>query len=305
MSKVDIKALLEAGAHFGHKTSRWNPKMRPFIHSSRGGIHIINLEITVEQLEKAVEFAGQVASEGKDVLVVGTKKHLQADLKRIASEAGLPHVTRRWLGGTLTNFATISTRIKRYNQLTEQLQSGELNEEYNKKEVGEFQEERDKLGDDFGGVADMKKLPGALFVADVLNEGTAVREANRLGIPVIGIVDSNSDPSVADYPIAANDDARKTVVLIAESIAEAVQAGKSKYDSRPAANTKEQEEKKTTANEGKKEKPKTAEKTPAKKTTKPAAAKKPAAKKETAKKTADKKVVKTTTTTGKKKDEAK
>lgn len=242
MSKVDIKALLEAGAHFGHRTSSWNPKMRPFIHSSRDGIHIINLEITVEQLDKAAEFTKQVTANGKDVLFVGTKKHIQADLKQIASEAGLPHVTRRWLGGTLTNFATISGRIKRYNQLIEQLESGELTEEYNKREILEFQEEKDKLGEDFSGVSEMKKLPGALFVADVLNEKTAVREANRLSIPVIGIVDSNADPTVADYPVVANDDARKTVVLIAGVIAEAAQEGVKEAGKKQAANKKKQEE---------------------------------------------------------------
>jgi len=228
MSKVDIKSLLEAGAHFGHKTSRWNPKMRRYIYTTRSGIHILDLEQTVDQIEEATKFVEKIAATGKDVLLVGTKRHIREDIERVARTAHVPYVTKRWLGGTLTNYSTISSRVKRFLDLSEQLKSGELNDRYTKREVLEFEEEHDKLKDSFGGIADMSELPGAVFVADVNEEKNAVREANKLGIPVIGIVDSNSNPDPVDYPIAANDDARKTVALIAEAIAEAVEKGRKK-----------------------------------------------------------------------------
>lgn len=230
MSKnIDLKTLLEAGAHFGHKTSRWHPKMRPYIHSKRGGIHIIDLEQTSDLLAKASEFAASVAASGKQVLFVGTKKHIAPSVQAAAESAKMPYVTERWFGGMLTNFSTISERIKRLKQLNEQLESGELAESYNKREILEFSEERDKLARDFNGIAEMGKMPGALFVADVLGEKTAIREARRLHIPVIAIVDTNADPSLIDYVIPANDDAVKAVKLIADTIAEAVIGGAKEY----------------------------------------------------------------------------
>ncbi len=244
MSKTDIKALLEAGAHFGHKTSRWNPKMRNFIHSKRGGIHIIDLVQTADLLEEAAKFAESVASSNKKVLFVGTKKHIAPTIKEAAESAGMPYVSERWLGGMLTNFSTISERIKRLKKLEEDLESGELSEKYNKREILEFQEERDKLAKDFQGISDMNKVPGALFVSDCITERTAIKEAARLGIPIIGIVDTNGDPSDIDYVIPANDDAVKTVKLVAEAIAEAVAKGAKKATKKPAPD--EAEKKKAT-----------------------------------------------------------
>lgn len=233
MSKTDVKTLLEAGAHFGHKTSRWNPKMREYIHSQRGGIHIIDLLQTAEKLDQATNFAQSVTASGKQILFVGTKKHIAPTLQEAAKSVEMPYVSERWLGGMLTNFSTISERVKRLEKLNEDLASGELNEKYNKREILEFEEERDKLAKDFGGISEMKKLPGALFVTDVITERTAIKEAKRLNIPVIGIVDTNGNPGDVDYVIPANDDAVKTVKLISEAIAHAVDEGLKEYAKKP------------------------------------------------------------------------
>ncbi len=228
-SKVDIKALLEAGAHFGHKTSRWNPKMEKFIHSKRGGIHIIDLEQTKDQLEKSANFLASVAASGKKVLFVGTKRHIAPTIEEAAKKVKMPYVTERWMGGMLTNFATMSDRVKRLKTLNEELDSGELAETYNKREILGFEEERDKLEQDFGGIADMEESPAAMFISDVVVEKTAIREAKRLNIPIVAIVDSNGDPSLIDYPIPANDDALKTVALITDVLVEAIAKGASEY----------------------------------------------------------------------------
>ncbi|MEX0668348.1 MAG: 30S ribosomal protein S2 [Candidatus Saccharimonadales bacterium] len=231
--KVDIKTLLEAGAHFGHKTSRWNPKMEKYIHSKRGGIHIINLEQTKDQLEKSAKFLNSVAASGKQVLFVGTKKHIAPTIKEIAEKVNMPYVVERWMGGMLTNFATMSERIKRLKQLNEELESGELSETYNKREILEFSEERDKLAQDFGGIMEMDEAPAAIFISDVIIEKTAIREARRLKIPIVAIVDSNGDPTVVDYPIPANDDALKTIELITSVLADAIAEGVAEYSSKP------------------------------------------------------------------------
>ena len=233
MSKTDVKTLLEAGAHFGHKTSRWNPKMRDFIHSNRGGIHIIDLLQTAEKLDQAAAYAQSVAASGKQILFVGTKKHIAPTLQQAAESVDMPYVSERWLGGMLTNFSTISERVKRLKKLNEDLASGELSEKYNKREILEFEEERDKLAKDFQGISEMKKVPGALFVTDVITERTAIKEARRLGIPVIGIVDTNGDPTDVDYVIPANDDAVKTVKLISEAVSHAVAEGLKEYAKKP------------------------------------------------------------------------
>ncbi len=227
----DVKSLLEAGAHFGHRTSRWNPKMRPYIYTERGGIYIIDLVQTAERMREAAEFAKSTTAAGKQILFTGTKKHIAPTIQQVAGDAGMPYVIDRWFGGILTNFDTILRRIRYFRKLTQQLESGELNETYNKREITKFQEERDKMAISFTGLADMEELPGALFVSDVNNEKTAVREANRLGIPVIALVDSNSDPGPIDYAIPANDDAVKTVSLIAGTIAEAAAAGAKEHAS--------------------------------------------------------------------------
>lgn len=233
---VDVKTLLEAGAHFGHRTSRWNPNMRPYIYDKRGGIHIIDLTQTATLLQQAAAFIETVTASGKQVLFVGTKKHIAPTVEAAAKQAEMPYVTQRWFGGILTNFATINKRIQYFQQLLDDLESGDLEDTYNKREILEFAAERDKLSQSFGGLLGMDRLPGALFVTDVLTEKTAVAEANRLGIPVIGIVDSNADPTPIDYPIPANDDARKTVELIASYITEAVTAGRNDYNKQPQAN---------------------------------------------------------------------
>ena len=226
--KVDIKALLEAGAHFGHKTSRWHPKMAPFIHSKRGGIHIIDLTKTVEQLEKAIAFAEKQAAAGHQVLFVGTKRQAKDAVKTAAVYAGQPYVVERWLGGMLTNSTTTNARIKKLKDLEGKMESGELANRYNKLEVQRFQEQIDAMNHDYSGIKDLNGRPGAVFVSDVMEDKNAVNEAVKLGIPVIAIVDTNTDPTNIDYPIPANDDAIGAVKMIVDLIADGVQAGRGK-----------------------------------------------------------------------------
>ena len=225
---VDIKALLEAGAHFGHKTSRWHPKMAPNIHSKRGENHIINLERTVEQFDTALKFIEDVTAKGQQVLFVGTKRQAKDIVRETAIAAGQPYVVERWLGGMLTNSATINVRIKKLKDLENKMASGELAAKYNKLEVQRFQEQIDAMNISFGGVKEMQGRPGALFVVDVLEEANAIKEANRLGIPVVALVDTNADPSQVTYPIACNDDAIKTITLACDYVKQAIELGKSK-----------------------------------------------------------------------------
>jgi small subunit ribosomal protein S2 len=225
---VDIKALLEAGAHFGHKTSRWHPKMAPYIHSKRGGIHIIDLTKTVEALEKALSFVELQSSKGHQILFVGTKKQSTNIIKETAESAGQPYVTERWLGGMLTNSSTISGRIKKLKDLESKMASGELATRYNKLEVQRFQEQIDSMNVLYGGVKDLRGKPGALFINDILENDIAVKEATKLGVPIIAIVDTNTDPTGIDYPIPANDDSISTVKYICALIAEAVKSGATK-----------------------------------------------------------------------------
>ena len=226
--KVDIKALLEAGAHFGHKTSRWHPKMAPYIHTKRGGIHIIDLTKTVEQLEKAIVFAEKQAATGHQILFVGTKRQAKDPVRTAAMYASQPYVVERWLGGMLKNSTTTITRIKKIKDLEGKMESGELASRYNKLEVQRFQEQIDAMNHNYGGIKDMNGRPGAVFVTDVLEDKNAVNEAIKLGIPVIAIVDTNTDPSAIDYPIPANDDAVGALKIIVDAIADAVQSGRGK-----------------------------------------------------------------------------
>lgn len=228
MSQVDMKALLEAGAHFGHKTSRWHPKMAPYIHSKRGGIHIIDLAKTAEQLEKAIAFVEKQAATGHQVLFVGTKRQAKDAVKTAAVYAGQPYVVERWLGGMLTNSTTTNGRIKKLKDLEGKLESGELASRYNKLEVQRFQEQIASMNFNYSGVKDMNGRPGAVFVSDVLEDKNAVNEAVKLGIPVIAIVDTNADPSKIDYPIPANDDAISTIKIIVDLLADGIQAGRGK-----------------------------------------------------------------------------
>lgn len=224
-NSVDVRALLKAGAHFGHKTAYWNPKMKPYIHSERSGIYIIDLLKTADLLEEAAQFAESVAAKGKQVLFVGTKRHLREVVQKAAGTAKMPYVTQRWFGGMLTNFETISARVKYLQKLEEKVDSGQMAETVSKREVGEAKEEIAKLNLSFGGIRELKGTPGAIFVADCLNDRIATAEAKRLGVPVIGIVDTNADPSPIDYPIPCNDDAVGAVSLVADYIAQAVLRG--------------------------------------------------------------------------------
>jgi small subunit ribosomal protein S2 len=225
---VDIKKLLEAGAHFGHKTARWHPKMAPYIHSKRGGTHIIDLTKTVEGLDIALDFLSQTAAAGKQILMVGTKRQAQDIVKKLAEDTHMPYVTERWLGGMITNWNTIGGRVKHLQDLENRMASGELANKYNKLEVQRFQEEIDQMNTLYGGIKEMAARPGAVFIVDVVNEINAVREARKLNIPIVAIVDSNADPSLVDYPIPANDDAIKAIQLICDYVKQAVEAGKAK-----------------------------------------------------------------------------
>lgn len=228
MADVDIKQLLEAGAHFGHKSSRWHPKMAPYIHSKRNGTHIIDLTKTVEELERALSFLTKTAADGKQVLFVATKPQAKDTVKKAAESVNMPFVTERWLGGMLTNRTTMSGRIKYLKDLETKMASGQLEAKYNKLEVQRFQEEIDEMNRLYGGIKDMHAKLGAVFIVDVIAEDNAVREANKLGVPVVALVDTNADPSDIAYPIPANDDALKTIKLITEYVVKAVEAGKGK-----------------------------------------------------------------------------
>lgn len=225
---VDIKKLLEAGAHFGHKTARWHPKMAPYLHSKRGGTHIIDLTKTVEGLEAALNFISDTAASGKQVLLVGTKRQAQDIVKAAAEATGMPFVTERWLGGMLTNWNTIGGRVKHLKDLEGKMASGELNNKYSKLEVQRFQEEIDELNRIYGGIKDMNGKPGAVFIVDVVDDRNAVNEARKMGLPIAAIVDSNADPTLANYPIPANDDAIKSLQLIVGYVQSAIEQGKSK-----------------------------------------------------------------------------
>lgn len=222
---VDIKVLLAAGAHFGHKTSRWHPKMAPYIHSKRAGSHIIDLTKTVEGLEEALPFLTKLVANGKQVLFVGTKRQAKDIVRAAAEEVNMPFVTERWMGGMLTNVTTVSARIKHLKSLEAKMASGELANRYNKLEVQRFQEEIDLLNHKYGGIKDLNGQPGALFVVDVVAEVNAINEAKRLNIPVVALVDSNANPDMIDYIIPANDDAIKSIQLITDYVKAAVAEG--------------------------------------------------------------------------------
>ena len=221
MSVISMKQLLEAGVHFGHQTRKWNPKMKEYIFTARNDIHILNLELTSEQIDKAYSFVRDVVASGKSVLFVGTKKQAQEAVKEEAERCGMFYINTRWLGGTLTNFKTIRNRIERLNKLNQMEKVGEF-DLLPKKEVALLKQERDKLEKNLGGIKDMHELPGVLFVVDPTNEKICVHEANILNIPVVSLVDTNCDPSNVTIVIPGNDDAIRSVKLIASAIADAV-----------------------------------------------------------------------------------
>ncbi len=228
--KVDIKALLEAGVHFGHKTSRWHPKMAPFIHSKRQDSHIIDLTKTVEVLETVLPIITESVSKGKQVLLVGTKRQAQDLVRKAAETTGQPFVTERWMGGMLTNVETMVGRIKHLKTLEKKMDSGELANRYNKLEVQRFQEEIDEMNRKYGGIKDLDGKPGVVFVTDLMEDINAVREAKKLGVPVIAICDTNTNPGLVDYAIPANDDAIKGLQIIIDYVVAAIEEGKATAD---------------------------------------------------------------------------
>ena len=219
---VDMKALFEAGAHFGHKSSRWHPKMAGYIHSKRDGAHIINLDKTVDGLEKALTFTADTVKNGKKVLFVGTKKQLKAPVKAVAEAAEMPYVTVRWVGGTLTNVETVNKQIRKLKDLEKKMASGELESRYSKLEVQRFQEEIDMLNERYGGIKEMSEQPAAVIVTDAVEDKNAIKEAKTLHIPVIAFCDTNVDPTGIDYVIPMNDDSIKAEELVLNYFVETI-----------------------------------------------------------------------------------
>ncbi len=228
-----IKQLLEAGAHFGHQTGRWHPRMKNYIFTKRNGIHIIDLEKTVVMLGKACEYVRQVVAGGGTILFVGTKKQAQETVAEEAKRCGMYYVNQRWLGGMLTNFSTIQTRIDYLVRLEDQKARGEL-AHLSKKESMKLEEEISRLNRQMGGFKEMTSLPSALFIIDPIKEGIALAEAKRMGVPVVAVVDTNCDPDTVDYPIPANDDAIRAIKLVCSKIADAVIEGKAAMTVAPA-----------------------------------------------------------------------
>ena len=231
MPAIEIRELLEAGVHFGHQTARWNPKMRQYIYGARNGIHILDLQKTVPLFDQAFNFIQSIASRGESVLFVGTKKQAQEVVRTHAARCGMYHVTHRWLGGTLTNFRTIKGSIERLRRIERMLTDGTA-DALTKKEILKLYREQEKLEANLGGIKNMEGLPGAVFIIDILKEHIAVSEAKKLGIKVIAIVDSNSDPDDIDYPIPGNDDAIRAIELFTARVADAVIAGRRNHNDR-------------------------------------------------------------------------
>lgn len=224
MASELVRQLIDAGVHFGHRVSRWNPKMRPYIYGRRNLIHIIDIRETIKGLLRAKRFLTRVVSEGADVLFVGTKRQARAVIEHHARRLGMPYVTERWLGGTLTNFSTIRSRLSRLEELEELERSGQL-ASYSKKMVAILTRERNKIRRNLEGIRNMNRLPGALVVVDVRREHNAVKEARKLGIPTVCLIDTDSDPDYADVPIPGNDDAIRSIELIVSHLADAVEEG--------------------------------------------------------------------------------
>lgn len=232
MKDVSLLEMLKAGAHFGHKSSLWNPKMAPFIFTTRSGIHIIDLEKTKQKLVDALGFVSNLVSKGGVILFVGTKKHTRNVVKKAAESCGMPYVVARWLGGTFTNFKTIQRTIKKMERMEKMVADGEITR-YTKKEQLMIARELEKMKNIFEGIKDMRKLPDAIFVLDVKVDEIPVKEARHAGVKVVGIVDTNCDPALVDYPVPSNDDAIKVVEFMTGIVAEAVNEGKQRFSSEP------------------------------------------------------------------------
>jgi len=224
MATVTMKGLLEAGVHFGHQTRRWNPKMKPYIFTQRGGIYILNLQKTMFCLEQAYKYAFKVGQQGGEILFVGTKKQAQEPLEKAAKQSGMPYVTHRWLGGMLTNFETVRSRVTHMEKIEAMIEDGTMATLPKKEQILKGKELA-KLRNNLEGIRKMNKLPAALFIVDTIREEIAVKEARRLGIPIIAILDTNSDPDEVDFPIPANDDAIRSISLITNVISAAVLEG--------------------------------------------------------------------------------
>jgi small subunit ribosomal protein S2 len=247
MAEVTIKQLLEAGVHFGHQTSRWDPKMKPYIFGARNGIRIIDLQQTVGMLREVCAFVRDLASQGGQFLFVGTKKQAQEVVREEAERCGMFFVNDRWPGGMLTNFQTIRKSIERLKKLEEMIENPVVAGALTKREILGMSRERDKLLASFGGIKNMRKLPDALFIVDTKKEEIAVKEANKLGIPVVAPVDSNCDPDVVSHKVPGNDDAIRAIRLFTNVIAEAVLEGKTTYDERQQGEGKEEQDEVRTA----------------------------------------------------------
>ena len=240
MSVVSIKDLLEAGVHFGHQKDKWNPKMKKYIYDARNGIHIIDLETCVSCVDDAYAFVKDIVSQGKSILFVGTKKQAQEAIKEEAERCGMFYIDKRWLGGTLTNFKTIRTRIEKLNKINNMEILGDFNL-LPKKEVLKLKATRDKLENNLGGIKNMRGLPGCLFVVDLQNEDIAIKEAHKMGIPIVGVVDTNCNPDLVTKVIPGNDDAIRSIQLFASLIANAVLEAKQGESYVPVANSEEPE----------------------------------------------------------------
>jgi len=225
MREVTLLEMLQKGVHFGHQEARWNPKMKPYIFTSRNGVHIINLEATLDKLQAAAAFAESIVQAGGSILFVGTKRQVKAIVKQQAEASGMPYMTERWIGGTLTNFSTIHELIKKLRRLKSEQAAGLL-DRYTKKEQVGLQKEITKLQTEIGGIEQVDRVPQALFVVDCAKERTAIREARAMNVPIIAICDSNVNPDLVQYPIPGNDDATKSVELLTSVITEAINAGK-------------------------------------------------------------------------------
>ena len=230
MANIQMKELLEAGVHFGHQTRRWNPKMKPFIFGKRNGIHIVDLQKTLHHFEDAAEFIRDLAANGRNVLFVGTKRQAQDAIREEAERCGMFFMNHRWLGGTMTNFRTIRKSIQRFKEIEETL--GNEESHLTKKEIIHLERQRRKMDRAFGGIKDMEDLPDALFVVDTVHEHIAIKEANRLNIPVVAVVDTNSDPEEVDFPIPGNDDAIRAIRLFTSRIADNILEGLNLADER-------------------------------------------------------------------------
>ncbi len=228
MGEITLKDLLEAGVHFGHQTKRWNPKMKPFIFMAKNGIHIIDLRKTPEAVDKAANVIRKISEEGKSVLFLGTKMQAKTAVKEEAERCGMPYVTERWLGGTLTNFGTIRKSLGKLEYL-ESLEAEGTIEQFSKKEALKLSKEKEKLLRALGGIRNMEKVPALVFVTDTKKELNAVKEARKLGIPIVGLIDTNADPGEVDYPIPANDDAMRAIRLFCRVVADLVLEGRAKY----------------------------------------------------------------------------